>query len=460
MGKSAVVMLVLVFLTASCLAVTPAFSSADVVENSWVQKEPMTTKKSGFGATVVNGKIYVISGYPMNNVNEMYDPESDTWTTLEPLPTARVNFGIAVYRDKIYVIGGQTGTFSPPVLIPTYSMQVVTGANEVYDPATNTWETKTPMPTPRNYLQANVVGGKIYLIGGEAQQPLDEPPQEHFSNVTEVYDPETDSWTTMASIPTKVSAYASAVVNDKIYIISGWSAKAPLSSQVQIFDPQINKWVMGKPIPTPVREAAAGATSGNMAPKRIYVFGGSTTVSSVAVPVNIGATQVYNPETDTWSNGTEMPTKRRSLAVAVVNDTLYALGGAGGSLVAANEQYIPFGYGNAPPIIDVVSPVKQTYNVSSVSLVFAVNKPAVRLGYSLDGQDNVTITGNTTISGLTSGLHNVTVYARDELDNTGASETITFSVEASFPTALVIAPIASVAVVGVGLLVYFRKRRK
>ena len=136
-------------------------------------------------------------------------------------------------------------------------MQVVTGANEVYDPATNTWETKTPMPTPRNYLEANVVGGKIYLIGGEAQQPLDEPPQEHFSNVTEVYDPETDSWTTMAPIPTKVSAYASAVVNNKIYIISGWSANAPLSSQVQIFDPQINNWTMGEHIPTPVAHHGA-----------------------------------------------------------------------------------------------------------------------------------------------------------------------------------------------------------
>ena len=124
-----------------------------------------------------------------------------------------------------------------------------------------------------------------------------------------------------------------------------------------------------------------------------------------------------------------------------------------------NEQYIPIGYG-VPPEIKVVSPVNQTYNESSVSLVFTVNKPVNWTGYSLDGQDNVTITGNTTIAGLSNGLHNVTVYARDEFENTGVSETISFSVETPFPTTLVIAPIASVVVVGVGLLVYFRKRRK
>jgi hypothetical protein len=93
-------------------------------------------------------------------------------------------------------------------------------------------------------------------------------------------------------------------------------------------------------------------------------------------------------------------------------------------------------------------------------LVFTVNKPVNWTGYSLDGQDNITISGNTTISGLSNGLHNVTVYAKDEFENTGASETISFSVEVPFPTTLVAAAsAATIAVVGVGLLVYFRKRK-
>ena len=345
--KLIVITFISIFLVLCTVSVKPASSSTEIVEDSWASKKPMPSERSGFGVAVVNGKIYAVGGYPTGNINEMYDPASDTWTELAPMPTARDNFGIAVYQNKIYAIGGQIGAvLYPPVGVANYSMQVLTGANEVYDTATNTWQTRTSMPTPRNYLQANVADGKIYLIGGEAQQPLDEAPQEHFSNVTEVYDPETDSWTTMSPIPTKVSGYASAVVDDKIYIISGWSDKPRISGLVQIFDPKTNNWTFGKPIPVPIREAAAGATTGNMAPKRIYVFGGCTTASSVADPkVILGITQIYNPQNDEWSNGTSMPTKRRSLAVAVLNDTLYALGGATDSLVATNERYIPIGYG-------------------------------------------------------------------------------------------------------------------
>ena len=114
-----------------------------------------------------------------------------------------------------------------------------------------------------------------------------------------------------------------------------------------------------------------------------------------------------------------------------------------------------------PPKTALLSPVNQVFNGSSIPLIFTVDKQVNWIGYSLDGQDNVTISGNTTITDLLNGLHNVTVYARDEFDNMGASETIYFSVDLPepFPTALVIVSITSVAVVGVGLLIYFKKRK-
>jgi hypothetical protein len=124
-----------------------------------------------------------------------------------------------------------------------------------------------------------------------------------------------------------------------------------------------------------------------------------------------------------------------------------------------NQQYTPYGYGTIPPVVSVVSPENKNYTSGNVSLAFAVNKPALWMGYSLDGQDNVTITGNTTLSGLTSGLHNVTVYAKDSFENTGASETVTFSIAEPFPMMLVAVTAVAVAVGSVGVLVYFRKRR-
>jgi len=72
------------------------------------------------------------------------------------------------------------------------------------------------------------------------------------------------------------------------------------------------------------------------------------------------------------------------------------------------------------------------------------------------------MTGNTTITGLPSGLHNVTVYAEDEFGNVGSSETVSFTIQEpeSFSAVLAIFSIASVTLVGTVLLVYFKKREQ
>jgi hypothetical protein len=114
------------------------------------------------------------------------------------------------------------------------------------------------------------------------------------------------------------------------------------------------------------------------------------------------------------------------------------------------------------PAVSVVSPENKTYDSSNVSLAFGIDEPIVWVGYSLDGRENVTVTGNTTLTELSNGLHSVVVYANDTFGNMGRSEAATFTVDASepFPTTLVVASIVSVAVIGIGLLVYFKKRKR
>jgi hypothetical protein len=162
--------------------------------------------------------------------------------------------------------------------------------------------------------------------------------------------------------------------------------------------------------------------------------------------------------------GSRRANARNGLALAVVNDTLYAIGGAPNFILTTNinEQYTPFGYGTIPPTVFITLPQNTVYNESSVPLSFTVERQITWAGYSLDGQDNVTITGNTTMSGLTDGAHDVTVYARDEFDNAGASETACFTVKTlePFPTLPVAASVASVTLIGAGVLIYFRKRKR
>jgi len=424
---------VTVTLLLSIVLSTFQFSIGGAAENEWTAKKPMPTAREGLGVAVVNGKIYSIGG--LNNdtnltVNEEYDPIMDTWKTKEPMPTARSGFAIAAFQSKIYVIGGTTGTSDASGF---------TGKNEVYDPATDTWETKAAMPTPRADLCASVVNGSIYLIGGKEYW---EGSLNHELDVTEVYDPATDTWTTAASMPIPVFGYASAVVDGKIYVMGGtrqflesWTNLETVGSN-KVYDVQNDTWSVGTDLSTVRSYAAAAATSGVTAPKRIYVVGGFNEVGYSTSAVN-----VYDIENKAWSPGASMLTARRNLALAVVDDVLYAIGGFNGeNWLNANEAYTPFGYGTVPPTLQVLAPENRTYANNNVSMILSVNKPTSWIGYSLDDQVNVTVSGDTVLTGLSEGQHRLHVYANDTFGNTASSSPIQFSVDTLPPTVSVFSP--------------------
>lgn len=111
-----------------------------------------------------------------------------------------------------------------------------------------------------------------------------------------------------------------------------------------------------------------------------------------------------------------------------------------------------------PPAVFTSNPKSKTYETGEVSLTFTVNEPAAWIGYSLDGQDNVTITANSTLSGLSRGAHNLTVYAEDAAGNIGASETIYFTLVDHFPIEWIAVGIVIGVVVGVALLFRFKRQ--
>jgi N-acetylneuraminic acid mutarotase len=475
MDKKVTLLLVLIFLTASCMIFAKsAFSSTELPENSWVPKAPMPQGGEVYGAAEVDGKIYAFGAYYYNGTtyytSGKYDPATDSWSTIAPMPTGRIEFAIAVYESEIYVIGGKKTQGD-------VSLNTV----EAYDPGTDSWTIKAPMPTARDSMEANVVNGKIYVISGQVS--FREPAV--FSDATEVYDPKTNSWAAGANIPNHVEGYASAVLQNKIYIIGGRIEEPPIGwhgvNTTQIYDPATDKWTNGACLPQTAVSAVACATNGSMAPKRIYVFAGFDEIGQREL------NQVYDPVTDEWTAGAKQSFYGYGeVAVADLNDVMYVIGGSYSELVAPNPwgytgnagpvynppppfiginyQYTPIGYGasdRTAPRITVLSPENKNYPSSGVPITFTTDEPAIWMGYRLDGQQITDIDGNITLNGLASGSHNITLYAKDKSENTGSSETIDFTVandQSLFLTiAIAAASVATVLVIGAALLVYRRK---
>jgi N-acetylneuraminic acid mutarotase len=468
MSKSVVLLLVLVLLVATrVISVKPAWAA----KGSWASMAPMPTARRDVGLAVVNGKIYAIGGWNGNYVaeNEEYDPATNTWTTKAPMPTPRFGFAIFVYENKIHVVGGYVNGKQP------------TSAHEVYDPETNIWETKESASNLLAYREAydtHVVNGKVYIMGGQ-RSPFRPWPS---TNENTVYDPATDTWASGASMPVGAASYASAVVGNKIFVIGGrnYDYSPSTFNLTQVYDTETDTWSYGASMFAPAKQIEGGATTGIYAPKRIYVFGGLTLQDGESISTYI--TRVYNPETDSWSTGSSMPTQRRFFNVAVVNDKLYVIGGQFATennesyvYKAENEQYTPIGYGtpdpsyvppdSTAPEVSVLSPANKTYYTTDIQLNLIVNEPDLWMRYKLDAETVGEITGNTTLTGLSYGAHNLTVYATDDSGNTGTSETIYFTIAEPepepFPTTLVVAAsVATVVLVSAGLLVYFKKRKR
>ena len=152
-------------------------------------------------------------------------------------------------------------------------------------------------------------------------------------------------WSRLAPVPTPRSEVAAAALNGKVYVLGGFGAGATANEE---YDPLANTWRQRAPVPQGVDHAAAAAIGG-----KIYLIEG---FDGSFRPVN--KTWSSNPETNSWTRKTDLPTPRGALgatarhglgAVASHNQ-IYVLAGdptPGGSQSALNEVVLR-GRGNPP----------------------------------------------------------------------------------------------------------------
>ncbi|HYV35936.1 MAG TPA: peptidoglycan DD-metalloendopeptidase family protein, partial [Gemmataceae bacterium] len=191
-----------------------------------------------------------------------------------------------------------------------------------YDPSTNTWTTLASVPAGGFHDGGAVaIGSKLYGIGFGA------------SPVTEIYDPVSNSWSAGAAMPTPRFYGAVAEVGGKVYAIGGQDSVGNISGKVEAYDPATNTWVSRAAMLTPRASTTAVSLNG-----LIYVFAGTGANLS-----DLTAVEVYDPATNTWASKSHMPTIRAGAGAVVLGGKIYVVGGFDGGThnLASVDEYDP-----------------------------------------------------------------------------------------------------------------------
>ncbi|MBI5177748.1 MAG: fibronectin type III domain-containing protein [Nitrospinae bacterium] len=280
---------------------------------TWITKTQMTARRDDASSAAVNGIIYLIGGQKVipagletTGVVEAYDPATNTWTTKAPMPTARKVFATAVMDGIIYAIGGQE----------PYGSALATV--EAYNPATDTWTTKASMPTARGSLSAAVVNGIIYAIGGEEYRVIiNNTLTNRRLSTVEAYDPATNIWSTKTPMGIARVMFSAVAANGMIYAMGGYDYSVYSIASMEAYNPVTDRWT-AKASMTNIRMGFSTAEVNGI----IYAISGNAVYGGVRSSV-----EAYDPATNSWTSKPAISTPRAWFSTAVVNGAIYAFGG-------------------------------------------------------------------------------------------------------------------------------------
>lgn len=230
----------------------------------WETLTPLPQPRGYIMAVEIDGKYYVVGGvdqvvsgtFGVQNTTYAYDPATDAWTQLADLPQALGGVAVATANGKLYAFGGfDSRGYNHGNVATTYE----------YNPATNTWLTRTAMISgTRSLAGAASLNGKIYLVGGIT----DGDPYTATLGTTIIYDPQHDTWQPGASVSRNRSLALTVAPDNAIYAFGGEGGEGALNSR---YDPMLNKWEQLSAYYTDPYRSGVGAA---YARGRLFIVGG------------------------------------------------------------------------------------------------------------------------------------------------------------------------------------------
>ena len=239
----------------------------DPAKDLWLQGAALPRGANHVGVASTDAHVWAFGGFTEQNRRSdthayAYEIASDRWTEIAPLPRPRGATAVVVLDGALHVIGGA----SEPA-----AERASVGWHEVYDPKTDRWSARKPLPGARDPVGCVAYGGRIHVIGGRFNT------FEYNTELHHVYLPERDTWELRSPMPTARSGHGLVVYRDRLYarggeggfLIRGVPHQAKVYGQMESYDPVTDRWLRHAPMLTP-RHAVGATAIGNW----IYVAGG------------------------------------------------------------------------------------------------------------------------------------------------------------------------------------------
>jgi N-acetylneuraminic acid mutarotase len=267
---------------------------------------------------VVNGKVYAFGGYvdrtyhPVATVN-VYDVASGKWSTLADMPFGGITHsGITVDGSNIYFAGGYPASATKGQTFSTRNVWK-------FDTTNNTWTAMPPLPAGRGAGTMVNLNHVLYFFGGA------DPNRNDASEMWKLdLNNMSAGWNTVASLPAPRNHVGGVALDGFIYALGGQTGQDNLSvfkGDVWRYDPSTNKWSTMASLPGQPRSHIAAAS---------FAYNGEIITMGGEGPgrVALNYVQEYNPATNTWVSLTPLPGGRSSgIGVNLGNgDIMYTSG--------------------------------------------------------------------------------------------------------------------------------------
>jgi N-acetylneuraminic acid mutarotase len=294
------------------------------VISRWGTRSNLLEANSEMGVAGLDGKIYVMGGYPASRETQrtvqVYDALSNRWSRTTPLPIAVNHQMPAVVNGRLYCIGGQTDSGNTSF----------TDAVFEFNPATTNWTTKSPMPTARSAGATAVFGDLIYVAGGRPPRGAD------FA----AYDTSNNQWTSLPNLPTARNHLAACAIDGRVYVAGGRIEAgfgSPMVNVLEMFDPATGQWSTRAPMPT-----TRGGINGIAVDGCFFVWGGEGPVGPANPDGMFNQMEMYNAALNKWYRLEPLPVAVHGVTgAAFVNGWIHMPGGGihtGGSSGALLHQ--------------------------------------------------------------------------------------------------------------------------